>query len=99
MRGDTILKRQQVPQPLQASLPELLDSNKGVGPTDCGPTDCGTDHQHDNLFKRVDLSVTRIFQRLETFEERQRAGRLGTCMHRLKRSESRTVSFNNLNAS
>lgn len=65
MRGDSILKRQQSPQPLQTSLPELLDGNEGVG-----PTDCGTDHQHDDLFKRINLSMTRIFQGLKALDER-----------------------------
>jgi len=63
-----------------------------------GPTDCSTDHQHDDLFKRINLSVTRVFQWLKALEERRGVGRGRTCRHEHKRQRSVTTSLNNLNA-
>jgi hypothetical protein len=77
VRGNPILEWQQIPQPLQARLPELLDCNKSIS-----TANYSAHHENDNLSERVDFSMARIIQLREAVDERRRAGNREIRRHR-----------------
>jgi hypothetical protein len=81
VRGDSILKWQKAPEPIQTRFPELLHRNEGVGPAQRGAHD-----QDDNFSEWECLSIARIAGLLETVGKRSGLGSRGSSWHRQRNS-------------